>query len=889
MIQLLDTSNTDLRLPRDLEPVHYVIELRPDIYSNDATSFRFHGFTRIYFKCLKPTDLITFHILNLEIDNSTIKFGANNTKRTAPSFKQWRQDSTRQFFIGELDKKMKVGRVYFIEMKYSAPLITDYNGLYLSPYTENAVTKYMATSKLSPTYARKAFPCFDEPQFKATFDVTLRRKNPMNSLSNSHKLSSSKPDADGWIDDVFATTPVMSTYLLAFVVSEFKSIERKSKSGTTVRIWTRPQYITYAKYADSIAADILEYHVDYFKVDFPLQKMDLIAIPQIQTNAMENWGLITFRESTLLCDVDYASQDYKIFIALVISHELSHQWFGNLVTASWWDDLWLTEGFATYVSYAGVHHVEPRVNDDEKLLIDTINVLRDDSLSGTRPIYAQVNNPSEISSIFDSISYGKASRVIRMMNMFLGPKKFKKGITKYIKDHKYSAATHDDLLNALTEASREKTSINVSEIMLPWIKQKGYPVVTIERDQNAPDTANVRQERFLLYADNATTDSLKWHVPLTFTTNESTPNWSMDKANIIWMNQDNTRIGKSDGYPSDPSTWIIANIAQCGYYRVNYDQKNWKAIIQQLKNNHKVIDSRNRVQLIDDAFYFVRAEILDMTTALELSEYMKDESEYFPWKTYIDHLIYIDPLIGATDLFWEYSRFMAQQLSVMYDKLGWLAKETDSFTDTYLRTSMLDNSCYYGLEDCIAKVSSIYANWMADPENNPIDPNSKFMVISNAIRNGGQKEWDFLFDWYRKSTNQEENKLFVASLGYSNDTSILNSFLNQALDLPDTPQIMRAVGKNPKGSSQAWKYFVENWDTIFTRYKDSSPDLETIIGGVTTNFNTEQELNELETFIGTHPDQASYFDTAVKQTKSNILWMQTNEDKIRNWLNKLNV
>uniref|UniRef100_A0A672Y3W6 Aminopeptidase n=1 Tax=Sphaeramia orbicularis TaxID=375764 RepID=A0A672Y3W6_9TELE len=498
------------RLPDSLLPVSYNVTLQPWLVPDADGLYIFKGQSTVVFRCVKETDLILIHSNKL---NFTFfgKYHAElrglNGAAAPPMTNSWLEVPT-QYLVIQLSSMLKAESMYELYTEFVGELADDLGGFYRSEYTEDGVKKVLATTQMQPTDARKAFPCFDEPAMKAVFHLTLIHPHGTVALSNSLNYEPVNVTIEGQnlTQTSFRPTEVMSSYLLAFVVCEFDYISSVSDTGVLIRIWARRKAIAEGQgnYALNKTGPILSFFEDYYDIPYPLNKSDQIALPDFSAGAMENWGLITYRETALLYNPSVSSNGDKEWVLTVIAHELAHMWFGNLVTTRWWNDLWLNEGFATYVSYLGANYGEPTWNLKDLIVINEITgVMNVDALASSHPLSTkeeEIQRPEQITALFDSITYSKGAAVLRMLSEFITEEVFTKGLHSYLDEHKYSNTVYKDLWEHLQMAV-DAAGINLPEsvevIMNRWILQMGFPVVTINTQ-----TGTVTQKHFLLDPDS---------------------------------------------------------------------------------------------------------------------------------------------------------------------------------------------------------------------------------------------------------------------------------------------------------------------------------------------------------------------------------------------------
>ncbi|XP_061414451.1 aminopeptidase N-like [Lethenteron reissneri] len=888
----------NIRLPKNLEPISYKVKLWPKLEPDPITKlYTFSGDSTVEFRCLVPTDFVIIHSnkLNYTAKGGHLALLKDSSGNDVEVSSSWLEPKN-QYLVLELTAPLQKDATYTMVTEFVGELADDLAGFYRSEYTEGGVRKVVATTQMQPTDARKAFPCFDEPAMKATFDVTIIHKPEHKAISNMPIIDEKSITVDTiiWRETTFNTTLKMSTYLLAFIVCEFTYIE-KIENGTQIRIWARPQavYDGQADYAINITGNILNFFADYYKVAYPLPKSDQIALPDFAAGAMENWGLVTYRETALLYDPVQSSNGNKERVASVVAHELAHQWFGNLVTLKWWNDLWLNEGFASYVEYLGADYAEPTWELKDLFVMSELHrVFSMDSLVSSHPLSSaeeDINTPGEINELFDSISYSKGGSVLRMLSSFLTEPVFVEGLNTYLLAHQLSNAAVDDLWVHQQQAV-DNNNVNlpktVKEIMDTWTLQMGYPVIKLDTSNG-----NVTQKYFLIdpeaVAGRPSPFNYLWNVPIT---------WKKDgPISTVWL------LGVKDAiFPDLQSAdkWVLLNIDEVGYYRVNYDVANWNRLLNQLQTDLEMIPVINRAQIIDDAFNLARAKHIDVKLALNTTLYLVNERKYQPWQATISSLSYFKQMLDRSAVFGNMQKYILQQVIPLYNYYDNLVGSNwndvpPGHADQYNQVNAISLACSYNHLPCEVKASAIYKAWMENPDNYIIHANLKSTVYCVAIAAGGQAEWDFGWKMFKETSLATEADKLRDALACSKQTWILNRYLEYTLDpamirKQDATNTIVRIASNVVGQSLAWDFIRANWEYIFTEYGGGSFSFSRLIEGVTGRFSTDYELKQLEQFKADNQEVGfgsgtRALEQALERTKVNIKWRADNEKRIDEW------
>uniref|UniRef100_A0A1A9W2N5 Aminopeptidase n=1 Tax=Glossina brevipalpis TaxID=37001 RepID=A0A1A9W2N5_9MUSC len=875
-----ENIDLDYRLPDDIRPDHYNIILRPYLLESDKTKrFTFDGEVFINVTVVKTTNKIVLHSKKLEF--SKREYCEDVGMRTCYDLNPAEPDNKTDIVTYNLERPLQVDAVYTLHFIYNGSMDNDMHGFYRSSYIDSKnETKWLGTTQFQTNHARRAFPSFDEPKFKATFKVTITRHRSMKSVSNTN-LVKTVTEGDQYYTDEYEVTPKMSCYLLAFIVSEFNE-----RSNGNFGVLARPEYYMQTEYSFDVGQEILNVLDEYFKLPFyttGINKMQMAAIPDFSAGAMENWGLLTYRERLLLYTEEATTLHVKQQIAAVVAHEQAHQWFGNLVTCSWWSYAWLNEGFARYFQYFATDKVEEEFELDKQFVTEQIQtVMVKDSMNDTNPMSDEnTNTPSDLNRMFNSISYNKGAAFIRSVKHIMGEKKFQKSLQDYLKKYKYENTVPKDLFEIWKTHMENETLAIADNFFSDFTTQVGYPVVTF--NMTSPNQLEISQERFLLKDNDGSDPKLRYVVPITFTTDsEKDFNNTQPKFFI-----EPSQVNKIVRFPNNVS-WIMANIQVTGYYRVNYDEKTWHKIHHALfEENWSDIPDVNRAQVVDDLFNLARSGTISYDLALDVLEYLETETDYLPWFAALNGYSFLAVRLGTdTSNFASYFRHLSDRA---YRKLGIEQQQDDTTLDVYNREQILNWSCKYGNKECIEKIKTYFDK---DLTSNPVPINIRAIVYCVAMREANENDFDKLFKKYQLETVATEKTLILNSLGCVKDKSLVTKYF----DIIISDEIRR----QDKSSALASLYNEnnENVEVVFDlidakldQFVDAMGDYSAAansISGVASRFTEKSQEQKLRDFNTQHKtefgDAASTLDTAEKIVAENLEWAENKLSTFKSYL-----
>ena len=813
-------EDTPGKLPKEVVPIEYSVRIVPSI-----DKFTFTGTETVKLNVRRPVRQLVLNALELEVADASIDGKALPDSAI-------KIDKKSELLTLALPSELAAGD-HTLALSFAGKINQQGQGLFYVPYQEHGsgTKKIMLATQFEATDARRFFPCWDEPVFRARFQLTV--VVPENWLAVSNMPIESEETSAAGKEVRFAASPPMSSYLNVFVAGELDLIESRS-GGTQLRVIATKGKAQMGRYALEATAQILQYYNDYFGLPYPLPKLDQIALPGGFGGAMENWGGITYYESMLLFDPKNSSAETKQNIYEVIAHEIAHQWFGDLVTMAWWDNLWLNEGFASWMGTKCTAHFNPQWevwlrrnlprDPTRRVGIAREQAMEGDARSTTHPIQQPIATEAEANSAFDDITYKKGQSFLRMLESFLGEDVFRDGVRRYIAAHKYSNSTTADLWNALSEASKKP----VGEIATGWTEQPGFPIVKVKRDEGG--RVALTQERFTVNFKNA--PALEWKIPLTDAVIGEAP------ATLLMT----SKTESLQDVPADRA--LKLNVNGAGNYRVQYDDPSWTLLLQALPN----LGVEDRVNLLSDAWALVQANRAPISLYFGLVEKLPASTELAEREQLINVLDYINRLLIGSPERKKFQRYARSLLGPTFDTLGWEPKAGEPPTAGNLRASLI--TALGDLDDSaiIVGCRERFEKYLTDPAS--LAPDLRPPVFAIVGRYADEKTWDQLHELGLKTTSIEEKQNYYNALAAASEPKLVKKSLPIALtdELPTSRAIflVSRVARQSDHPDMAWDFAKANMKTLLA--KTDALGANRYAPGLFTFFAEDSRANELKAY-----------------------------------------
>ena len=846
---------TAQRLPEVARPANYKLTITPDL--EKAT---FEGDETISIRVTKATSQVTLNAADIDFHDVTIVSGGAMQKAKVTREKE------KEMVVLSVEKPLAEGPAT-VHITYSGILNSEMRGLYLGK--DDQGRKYAAT-QFESTDARRAFPSFDEPDYKATFDISAVVDKGHVAISNQKVLSDTPGPGDKHTVR-FATTAKMSSYLAALVVGNFEYIEGEA-DGIPIRVYATSGKKDTGKFALQVASDVLRYYDKYFGIKYPYGKLDLVGLPDFSAGAMENTGCITFREVLLQVDEKQGSVDLKKTVASVIAHEMAHQWFGDLVTMKWWDDVWLNEGFATWMSSKPIEAFKPEWNfalDDVSNTGGTLNV---DSLASTRPIHQAAETPAQILELFDGIAYGKAASVLRMLETYLGEETFRAGVNAYLQKHQYANATAEDFWDAQAKTSKKP----VDKIMPTWVKQAGVPIINVKAQCSGNSTSvTLTQQRY--YVDRAKfaepSDQV-WQVPLCMKGSSSIS--AAPKCQLLTKKEETVTLPGC-------SNWVLANAGATGYYRTGYSADAVRALATDAETK---LNPAERIAVQADIWASVRIGREPVGDYLAFAQGLQSDRNRAVLEDVLGRLNYIGQYLVSENDRDSYRGWLRQFLAPAMKDVGWEPKAGETDEQRTLR-SRLFNSLGYDARDpeTLAQARKIADQAMADPAS--VDHQLAGGVFPLAAINGDAEFYDKLMAGLKSTKSQEEYYGYFFTLSQFGDQKLLQRTLDFAISpdvrSQDALQLVTSVLGNPAGQQLAWDFIRSHWTEI---EKAGGPFASAQVVGATSVFCDAGLRDQVTEFFTAHKVAAAErsYRQSIERINNCVDLKSQQETQLASWL-----
>ena len=839
------------RLPHEATPTHYSLHFTPDLKA--AT---FAGDEVIDLNIEKPTSAITLNAADITFDSVTIKQNGKDQAGTV------QLQPEKLFAVLTFPQQLSAGAAQ-VHIQFKGILNDKLRGFYLSKGKDRTY----ATTQFESTDARRAFPSFDEPAYKATFDIALTIDQADTAISNG-SIAKDSPGPKGKHTLTFTTSPKMSTYLVAMAVGDWKCIEG-DQDGIPVRVCATPDKVNLAPYALTGAKQILGFYDKYYGIKYPFKKLDVLAVPDFEAGAMENTAAIFYRETELLIDDQHASVGSHKLVFDVLAHEMAHQWFGDLVTMQWWNDIWLNEGFASWMTYKPDEAIHPDWKGSLAEADETAGVLGIDSRKTTRAIRQQATTPEEINELFDGIAYGKAASVLRMVEHFITPEVFRKGVNAYLNEHQYGNATAEDFWGTMTRVSGKP----VDKIMRSFTEQPGAPILTVDAECTNSNSVKIAQQRF--FDDKASVGSAPsqvWTVPVCVH-----PKSGQDSCSVAAAKDESTKTQSCQ-------SGSFFNADGRGFYRTQYTPAELKAIsVPALKPEEKIL-------LLSDQWALTRAGQQPIGNFLELAGSLANDPERFVLEHAIGPMATIhNHLVNDSDRK-QFESWIDKTLTPLMDRVGFEPKPGETSETTELRPEVMQVLGEIGHDQrVLTEARTLAEKYLQDPDS--VDATMAGTVLRLAATGNDPKLYDAYVAAMPKSKTPEQFYRLGRSFNSFDSPELVKRTILYGLSSQvrnqDAAFIFAGELQNPRSRDTAWQVIKENWPAVQKTFTMSSGGAVVASAG---GFCDPQSRADVAQFFTEHKVASAErgLKQSLEQIDSCIDFRNNQSQKLEQWLTKQN-
>ncbi|XP_017141911.2 aminopeptidase N [Drosophila miranda] len=878
-------AGADYRLGGSVVPSFYNLTI--DVLSNADEPTVFNGEVSIALQVVGTTEVrqITLHKDAIDIEECWLYNESGDQVQPIDSSQLIYEEATQQLTV-PLSQALANG-AYTLGFKYTGKIRTDMAGLFSASYVEQDTgkTKWLAVTQMQRINARLVFPCFDEPAFKAQFQLHIVRPSGYEAISNTKLLYSSAESEDRFVDH-FEVTPAMSTYLLAFIIAEYTARGNVSEFA----VLTRPEFYNKTEFSFQVGQRVVAAYDELFQQPYASLGNDVLQYatsPRFPHNGMENWGLIIYSDDVLVKELGYTDGwSDKEFTIRIIAHETSHMWFGDSVTFSWWSYFWLNEAFARYYEYFMAHQLYPEYRLDEQFVVRQMQLIfATDAVNSTQPMTspeASIQTPSQIGYKFSSIAYAKGACIVRMWRNVMGANNFDTAIRNYLKQNHLGNTRPNDLFYHLIENWPADQYVNQEHFLSDFTEQVGYPMLIVNASRNN-HVVYVEQQRFLLNRGDGSDPDLRYTVPITYATNLAPDFENLTPKIYHHKPVDIVKLS----FEEEAIDWIVLNLKQSNYYRVLYDKPLLDSLQVALSSsNHSGVPVENRAQIVDDLFNFARVGYIDYANVFEFMEYLSQDVDYVPWYATYQGLQFVAKRLPLNNLP-NFKKYLSDITDAVFAKLGVTWSPDDTVLDVYNRNNLVGWLCRYQARDCNQLVADKFTNDFAKPS-----PDYRQTFYCAAARS---ESYEHVMQFYREETNPKERELLWAAASCTR--SYLAHYQNEILANGSTVSqktiaLAQMYEQNPDLINQIFNMLAANITQLAEALDNDWSTTAVVISDLAEYFTTREQHQLLSNFYDSNHllfgQSASVLSKALETVDENVQWAEMRLNRLVYYLSKRN-